>query len=339
MKSIIFVLGCVLLSSISGQDIILENPILTYWGDWYEWQNCSEGQYIHGMRLMTHEYQTILYDDTALNGIRLYCGEPGWSSIDEHVQSGIGDYGTFQLNFMCPIGGFMTGFQMNSEEAQNLLDDTAGNNIRMFCNGETSAYIQGDGLEIGTWTAARHCPAGAALCGISTQIEASGTTDDSSLNNFKVKCCPITNPAKTCEPSDAWERVKICDNTKGSSPKACKFEKRVGVAYSHKMSSKPSERTFYNNAGYKLDDQMISELSQNIQSKMTSSNTINWEMETGFYTMENAVIDEISIPAHSHMTLYQAVSQCGIFSASSNTYKKVLTNKLSKSETVSYIKV
>jgi len=338
MKSIILLLGCVLLS-VSGQDVIIENPILTYWGDWHEWHNCSEGQYVHGMKLMTHEYQTPLYDDTALNGIRFYCGEAGWSSIDEYVQSGIGDYGVFQLDFLCPIGQFMTGFQMRSEESQNLLDDTAGNNLRMFCNGEVNAYIQGDGLDVGVWTSARHCPTGSAICGISTQIEVSGSADDTSLNNFQAKCCPISNPAKTCEPSDAWERIQICDNTHGSSPKVCKFEKRIGVAYSHKRSNKPSERIFYNNAGYKLDNQMISELSQNIQRKMTNSKTINWEKETGFYTMEDAQIDQISIPAHSHVTLYQAVSQCGIFSASSNKFKKVLVNSLSKSETVSYITV
>jgi len=338
MKSIIFFLGCVILS-INGQETILESPILTYWGDWHEWQNCSEGQYVHGIKLMTHEYQTILYDDTALNGIRFFCGTPAWETVDEYVQSGLGDYGVFQNDFLCPIGGFMTGFQMRSEENQNLLDDMAGTNLRLFCNGETSAYIQGDGLDYGVWTAARHCPAGQAISGISTQVEASGTDDDTSLNNFKARCRTIMNPATTCEPLDSWERVQICDNTKGSSPKVCKYEKRIGVAYSHKKSNTPSERTFYNNAGYTLDDQIISELSQNIQSKLTSSNTINWAQETGFYTMENAVNSQFSIPAHSHVTLYQAVSQCGIFSASSNKFKKVLINNLSKSETVSYITV
>jgi len=228
-----------------------------------------------------------------------------------------------------------SGFQMRSEEAQNLLDDTAGNNLRIFCNGEQNSYVQGDGLELGIWTAVRHCPMGSALCGLSTQVEASGTADDSSLNNFKAKCCQITNPAKTCEPSENWDKIQICDN-RGSSPKVCKFEKRVGVAYSHKLSNKPSERTFYQNAGYTLDSQMISDLSQNIQSKMTSSKTINWAKETGFYAQESATLDQITIPANSHVTIYQAVNECGIFSVSSNKYKQVLVNNLSKSEVVSH---
>jgi len=337
---LVLLISFALLGISTGQEVILESPILTYWGDYHPWENCSEGEYVFGMQLKNHEYQGPFYDDTALNGIRFFCGPPGWTEITESIESGSEFYGVWGQQFLCPTGGYISGFQLRSEEDQNLLDDSAANNLRMFCNGEQSSYMQGDGLDFGVFTTARHCPAGQAFCGISTQVEIAGTDDDTSLNNFMVKCCAIPSPAETCKPTEKWEKIQICDNSKGNTQKSCKFEKRVGVSYSHKPSSKPSERQFYENAGYSIDEQVISTLSHNIQSKLSkSSKTIDWQKEKSFYVQENAVEGLTDLPANSRVILYQAVSDCGIYSVMSNKLKKVVINNVSKSEIATFIDI
>jgi hypothetical protein len=234
----------------------------------------------------------------------------------------------------------MTGFAMRSEEAQQLLDDMAGCNMRVYCNGEKNAYIQADGLEYGIWTAARHCPDGQAICGIQTQVEAAGTDDDTSLNNFRAKCCPIPSPAKTCSPSESWEKIQICDNTKGTSAKACKFEKRVGSGYSPKGPNIASEIEFYKNAGHSINANLLADLKENVQSKLQKSsiNQVTWS-EMSFETQDKNVVSngKIYFPAGSKVTLYQAITDCGIFTIRSNKLKQVIT--LDGDDKVSYLSI
>lgn len=64
---------------------------------------------------------------------------------------------------------------MRVEGPQGPADDTATNNIRVFCsypNGIIEQMKEGDGLTYGSWSAAQQCNQNQAVCAIQTQNEA-----------------------------------------------------------------------------------------------------------------------------------------------------------------------
>ena len=156
--------------------IILTSPQVTNWGSWREWEYCPAGSYVIGMQLKTHSYQGIWTDDTGLNAIKFYCDEIGSKKSDTPIVSAQGDYGSFGNNYFCD--GVATGFQLRSEGSQSVFaDDTAANNLRLYCNGADTDYIEGDGERFGDWTIPQKCSKKQAICGIQSQIEGSGTGD------------------------------------------------------------------------------------------------------------------------------------------------------------------
>jgi len=61
---------------------------------------------------------------------------------------------------------------LRSEPHQDNLDDTAANNLRIYCSG-SKGFLQGGGLHWGEWTALQQCPYGYAICGLRTQVQLS----------------------------------------------------------------------------------------------------------------------------------------------------------------------
>jgi len=52
--------------------------------------------------------------------------------------------------------------------------------------------LEGFGVtDWGSWTEERRCPRGTQLCGLRTQVEDGGATDDTSLNNVDMSCCGV----------------------------------------------------------------------------------------------------------------------------------------------------
>lgn len=59
---------------------------------------------------------------------------------------------------------------MRSEMYQTILiDDTAANNLRMFCN--DGSQREGDGTNFGRWTQEKFCGPREVICGIRTQVD------------------------------------------------------------------------------------------------------------------------------------------------------------------------
>nr|DBA29825.1 TPA: hypothetical protein GDO54_005883 [Pyxicephalus adspersus] len=124
-------------------------------------------------------------DDTALNGIKLYCAEPFSEVIKDAITSAKGPWGDWTKVYWCPAGELVS-FSLKVEPPTDG-DDTAANNIMFQCS--DLKIFKGDG---GTWgnfgTWSKICCSG--ICGIKTRVEKSqGKGDDTALNDVQLYCC------------------------------------------------------------------------------------------------------------------------------------------------------
>ncbi|MBN3297996.1 VMO1 protein, partial [Amia calva] len=116
-------------------------------------------------------------DDTALNGIRLYCSKPGQPTAVSTVEARAGFFGDWTQTQWCPGSGVLKSFQLRVEQPQGSGDDTAANNISFCCSWG----------EYGSWS--EECPRG-GICGIETKQEPrQGDGDDTTLNDVRFFCC------------------------------------------------------------------------------------------------------------------------------------------------------
>ncbi|XP_021967511.1 vitelline membrane outer layer protein 1 homolog [Folsomia candida] len=180
----------------SAQDFILEGHRRTDWGVWGGMETCSPGAYVYGFRLKVHSDQGFFGDDSALNGIELLCINPTAkrparnASMTQFtaISSLMGHHGSFTGLLECPDPGFAVGFELRSEEDQGFsTDDTAANNLKIYCSG--LSVLEGAGEDWGDWTGAITCPRGLRICGIQTQVEGPSDSDDTTLNNVNMGCC------------------------------------------------------------------------------------------------------------------------------------------------------
>lgn len=112
-------------------------------------------------------------DDTGLNGVQLLCGRLGESSriiqSRRRITSLVGKWGSWGSSYECHRG-YAVGFQLRSETFQDDTDNTAANNLRIYCSG-TKGYLEGAGLPWGNWSKLQLCPWKYALCGLRTQVQ------------------------------------------------------------------------------------------------------------------------------------------------------------------------
>ena len=139
----------------------------TNWGDWPNGiAMCPEGRFVHGFQIKNEGFQGP-GDDTAMNAIRLYCGT---SESAPSVTSLEGEFGDWKGNHFCQNGGFVNGFQLRVEES-GLVDDTAANNIRIYCSNNQLVPIEAEGSEYGEWRGTHKCGNQYGVCGLMTQVE------------------------------------------------------------------------------------------------------------------------------------------------------------------------
>jgi len=123
-----------------------------------------------GMRLKT-DHSEGSQDKTALNAIELLCGPPD-QSMGVGIHSLEGDFGAWGNMFFCPEFSQVMGFELRSEADQGAGgDNTAANNLRLYCNSPRTQIINGDGESFGTWTGPQKCPPSTAVVGFRTQVE------------------------------------------------------------------------------------------------------------------------------------------------------------------------
>ncbi|XDV37956.1 hypothetical protein PO909_007473, partial [Leuciscus waleckii] len=130
-------------------------------------------------------------DDTALNGIRLYCVDRSKGSSGSHdytsIESDVGRWGKWTDIKWCS-SGYLTSFQLRVESSQGDGDDTAANNIKFTCSG--GEVLEGYSTDLGNWGNWSPTCTGKGICGIKTRIdEPQGRGDDTALNDVRMFCC------------------------------------------------------------------------------------------------------------------------------------------------------
>ncbi|XP_056113732.1 vitelline membrane outer layer protein 1-like [Rhinichthys klamathensis goyatoka] len=157
------------------------------WGSWGVISMCPSGTYVDAFSLKVEGKLIFGGDDTALNGIRLYCVDrPG---ADEYtaITSDVGGWGEWTDKKSCPVG-FFTAFQLKVESPRGSGDDTAANSIDFKCS---DWVIWGKGLNWGDWGDWSATCEGKGICGLQTRVEESQGSegDDTALNDVIMFCC------------------------------------------------------------------------------------------------------------------------------------------------------
>jgi len=154
---------------VARSNIILQSDRVTNWGNWGSWERCPTGSFATAFQLRV-EQNVGDGDDTALNGIKLYCAKlTSPSSWIGSMTSKVGGFGDWTATQHCGEG-FINGFQFRAERPQGRGDDTAANNLKVFCTG-TGRTLEGRGTGWGDWGHEQRCYRNQAICAIRTQVE------------------------------------------------------------------------------------------------------------------------------------------------------------------------
>ncbi len=145
------------------------SPKTTKWGEWGEWEFCPSGTFVSGFTLKVQTQ--VSGDNTALNGVKLFCTPRGSMSVYKTLKSSEGPWGYWNTQSSYCGAATAVGFQLRSEKPAKKggQDETAGNNLRLLC--DSGWVLTGGGMSWGDWGAERRCPNGGFICGLKTQVE------------------------------------------------------------------------------------------------------------------------------------------------------------------------
>ncbi|XP_063049931.1 vitelline membrane outer layer protein 1-like [Engraulis encrasicolus] len=154
---------------------------------------CPPGSYAYAFSIQV-EAKLSGGDDTAMNGLQLYCKKDD-SPTDVPIASE-GPFGEWTMPKECPSGR-LDAFQLRVEPPRGVgIDDTAANNIRFHCSG--GGKLLGDGLNWGAWGPwSDTCAHG--VCGLQARTEGrlghGSSADDTGLNDVILICCTSDSTA------------------------------------------------------------------------------------------------------------------------------------------------
>jgi len=155
---------------------------IKYMGHFGEWasdfEQCNEGYVVSFSQKV--EQNQGRRDDTALNGICLYCSD------GKKICSKVGRYGTWAKSGTCSAGFNKANFKLE-RHLGNGKDDTAANELVLYCS-SGGAYRTSNAGEWGDWQGLMSCASGQKICGLKTRVEAEAK-DKSGLNGVELMCC------------------------------------------------------------------------------------------------------------------------------------------------------
>jgi hypothetical protein len=159
------------------------------WGTWGCAQWCPAGSYAYGFSHKSEPSQGA-GDDSALNGIMLNCNNRATGAWTANVTSLVQQWGPWLSVAMCPNTNspLYTG-NLQLESSQGGGDDTSANRLSGTCWDGTQINPPSN-TAWGSWRGWVNCPAGQAVCGIRTRVEAAQSfDDDTALNGVELQCC------------------------------------------------------------------------------------------------------------------------------------------------------
>lgn len=244
-------------TSVAKHEVVswMYSPRKTNFGNWRQVEMCADNSWVGGMRLKIEPAQGEYEDDTALNGIQLYCVNMDWI-LSGHISSARGPWGTYGSSKYC-TQGFAHGYKLRAQNGQGAGDDVGAVDFQLQCtnfNGGISYVINSyyrHRLNWGTWSAEQNCPSKTAVCGITTQVEpGQGRGDDTALNNVALACCKIPDPAESCKIETKWETVVVCPN----ATLKCVTNLTTGIERDKNLSKFTA---FYEQLGFVVDFQFV----------------------------------------------------------------------------------
>ena len=167
--------------------VVLQTNNGTPWGKWGQARFCPEGTFATGFALKVEKYQSE-DDDTAVNNIKLVCGNYSYFEFEGDSRSSWGTYGG---NSYCPNSTFIKGFSLKVESDQPLgHDDTAVNDMKAFCGHNFVEVHSSNGQKFGSFGNSAYCPGNSSICGFSLKSEEpQGMADDTAVNDAAFYCC------------------------------------------------------------------------------------------------------------------------------------------------------
>jgi hypothetical protein len=167
------------------------------WGDWAPcFSYCPEGGFAYEAQLKSEAYLGKSGDDTAANALGVHCfnrstiADQGWITSSSQKW---GNWGSIADTVPYDIGNPWIGAIVGFSRSQGSGDDTAVNKIGMYdlfsgvaSGGRYPSYA----TDFTSDYASGVCPAGTAICGIRTQIEAVQVIgDNTAMNGLAIACC------------------------------------------------------------------------------------------------------------------------------------------------------
>ena len=167
------------------------------WGDWGKWQYCPKGSFAAGYAMKVEAHRDGRFDDSAVNGIKLYCVNKATGKRVGVITSRVGPWGSWREGASCQGKTVLYATAMSFEPHKKDSDDTATNSVRFKCTDGKTIQAFGS-MPWGRWSQYQTCPNKkivglkfrTAICGIQTRIEAKqGKGDDTALNGANYACC------------------------------------------------------------------------------------------------------------------------------------------------------
>ncbi|XP_076044851.1 vitelline membrane outer layer protein 1-like [Oratosquilla oratoria] len=174
-------------------------------GEWGPVSLCPNGTFAYALEVKYEDDDDV--DETAVNAIKLYCGDEAGGDFG-YVTSSEGQMGFWNGMRNCS-DSFLMGMRGLVVEYQGLFeDDVAVDNVQMMCYNGTNGTdiltgVYDDDLEPdidddddnddddGTWSTWALCDPGSAICGIQTRYESPSLMDDVAIADFTMFCCPM----------------------------------------------------------------------------------------------------------------------------------------------------
>jgi plastocyanin len=161
------------------------------WGGWTaQFQKCPGATLAYGFEDKVEPSQGG-GDDTALNGIKLWCVNLPDLQSNNYITSSSGQWGNWSERMDCgDRKSYLVGARLRIEPSQGSDDDTGGVDVELSCS--NGKILSNGGHGWGAWKDWSYCPANTAICGIRTRIEPSqGAGDDTALNDVEMQCCYV----------------------------------------------------------------------------------------------------------------------------------------------------